>query len=195
MFKQATLNPVNPQNLADGQERRIIDYFAAHRDMKMTKGTIEKDGQQSFYVAQPVVAQPECLSCHSTREAAPQGRVERYPGDGGYGYAAGSVVATFINYVPIQKALEQVKLTAVKTAFAGVISVLVILAVVWAFISAKVTRPIIRLTEMTDEMSRGKGLEREIRFASRDEIGGLYDSFDRMRKSVVKLIRIIRQKK
>lgn len=195
VFKQATLNPVNSQNRADMREQKIIEYFAAHRGARMTKGTTEKDGRQFFYVAHPVVAQAGCLKCHDTREAAPPGRVARYPGDGGYGYKTDSVVATFINYVPIEKSLEKVKFTAMKTAFAGVLSVLVILVVVWAFISVSVTRPLVRLTEMTDQMSRGKGLEKEISYASRDEIGALYDSFERMRKSVVKLIKIIRQKR
>ena len=66
-----------------------------------------------------------------------------YPGDGGYGYAENSVVASFINYVPIQKALQDLRLTAFKTMSIGIGSVLVILMSVWVFINRVIARPVI----------------------------------------------------
>ena len=41
----------------------------------------------------------------------------------------------------------------------------------------------------------GKGLEKNLSIKSKDEIGDLYQSFDRMRKSVVKLIRMVKKAK
>ena len=57
---------------------------------------------------------------------------------------------------------------------------------------ASVTKPIVQLTRMADEVSRGKQINREIRVKSSDEIGALYKSFDRMRISVIKLVKAAR---
>ena len=195
IFKQATLDPVNKQNLADYQEREIIKLFSADRNTKIKKGVMEKNRKNFIYIAQPVVAKKGCLKCHGGKETAFTGRVKRYPGLGGYDYAENDVVATFIAYVPIQKALEDLKTTAFKTTMAGISSILLILVVVWLFLEFTVTKPIVNLTKLAANMSRGKDLKKVIKSNSKDEIGALYDSYNRMRISVIKLFEIIKKKK
>ena len=194
-FKQASTNPVNAVNKADPTEMDIIARFVEDRRLKTQKGIIQKNGASFFFVAQPVVAQKGCLTCHSSKANAPKGRRALYPGDGGYGYAENSIVASFINYVPIQEALQDLRLTAFKTMSIGIGSVLVIFVAIWIFINRVIARPIIDLTHLTNEMSRGKKLDQEIKASSRDEIGALYESFNRMRVSVVKLAKLLKQKK
>ncbi len=190
-FKQAALNPVNPDNLADKNEMPIIAELASQPDLKMKNGVVEKDGSQYFYVARPVVAKQGCLKCHGDKASAPKGRVMKYPGGGGYNYAAGSVVAAFFNYVPIEKALAEVKAVAIKSIVIAALSVFLILIVVWYFITTAITRPLINLTELAEDISRGKGLGQDITRDSKDEIGALYGSFNRLRVSVVKLTKMM----
>jgi protein-histidine pros-kinase len=194
-FKQAAANPVNAINQADSDEMAIIARFAADPRLSLQKGVIEKDGENYFYIARPVRAQKGCLTCHSSKANAPRGRQEMYPGDGGYGYTENSVVASFVNYVPIQKALLDLKTTALKTMSIGIGSVLVILVAVWVFINRAIARPVMDLTALANDMSRGKKLDQDIKIKSKDEIGALYESFNRMRVSVVKLARLLKQKK
>jgi len=194
-FKQAALNPVNAINRADDQESAVIQDFAGDRNKKIEKGIMVRNGEKYFFVARPVVAGTGCLKCHGDMATAPKGRVEKYPGPGGYGYQAGSVVAGFFNYIPIENALAKVKVVAMKSMAIGVVSILVILLMVWLFISRAVTRPIIRLTGLAEEISRGKGLATEISHKSKDEIGALYASFNRMRVSVIKLSQMLKQMK
>lgn len=194
-FKQATLDPVNIKNAADGQETEIIEYFSVNREEKEKSGAMEKNGVTYFYVAKPVVTKKGCLKCHGRRENAPKGRVLRYPGPSGYNYSLNDVVATFITYVPIQKALEGVRSMAFRTVLIGICGIFVIVIVVWLFIGNSVTKPIIRLTRMADEISRGKEINREIKASSTDEIGSLYEAFDRMRISVIKLVRALKKNK
>lgn len=193
-FKQATVNPVNPMNKADRQELEIIEGFATNPELEMKKGVLEKMGRQYFFIAKPVMVKKGCLKCHGSQDTAPEGRVSRYPGSGGYNYQAGSVAAAFINYVPIEIALAKVKSTAFKSAIAGILSVLVILVLVWFFISKVVTNPIIHLTNIADNISRGKDLKNEVKRNSKDEIGELYLAFNRLRSSVVKLIKMASRK-
>jgi HAMP domain-containing protein len=194
-FKQAATNPVNAINQADNEEMDIIARFVADRSLDRQKGIIEKNGENFFYIARPVRAKKGCLTCHSTKANAPKGRREMYPGEGGYGYSENSVVASFINYVPIQKALRDLRLTAFKTMSMGIGSVMVILLAVWVFINRAIARPVIDLTTLANDMSRGKKLDQDIRIKSKDEIGALYESFNRMRVSVVKLAKLLKQKK
>lgn len=194
-FKQATLDPVNAQNRADSQERQIISDLSQNRSIKMKKGMIEKNGHPYYYIAQPVVAKKECLRCHGRRETALPGRVQRYPGTGGYHYKPNKVVAAFITYVPLNKALENLNATSLKMVGASILSIVLIVAAVWAILEFFVTKPIGRLTTMAEHLSRGKGLDQQIVPKSNDEIGALYNAFNRMRVSVIKLIKIINQKK
>ena len=156
---------------------------------------MEKNREKYFYIAQPVVAKKGCLKCHGKPEEALGGRVKKYPGPGGYNYVANDVVATFVAYVPIQKALENLKDTALKTILAGICSILLILALVWLFLEFGVTKPIVNLTKLADNMSRGKDLDKTINSKSNDEIGALYNSYNRMRISVIKLINMVQKKK
>lgn len=54
-FKQATLDPILPENQSDPQETEIINYFSANRKTTIQKGMMNKNGQEFFYVARPVV--------------------------------------------------------------------------------------------------------------------------------------------
>ncbi len=194
-FKQAALNPVNFKNQATPEEVEMVSYLSDNRSAKLTKGLMEKNGQPYFYVAQPVVVKKGCLKCHDTPENALPARVERYPNLSGYGYKVNEVVAAFVNYVPIQKALEELKVTAMKTVGVGICSIFVILLVIWYFMNAVITKPIIHITGLADSMSRGKNLDKEVVSNQKGEIGALYNSFNRMRKSVVMLIKMNQKKK
>ncbi len=192
-FKQATLDPVNSANKADALETDIIRTFNSNPGSKITKGIVKKGGSSYFYLARPVAAKKNCLKCHGDPDLAPAGRKSRYPGPGGYNYKENSIIAAFITYVPVNKALSQVKIIALKTAVIGIISILLILAVLWFVLGRMVTKPVLKLTELANTISRGKGLHNKLEPPTDNEIGELYKSFDRMRKSVVRLIKMVKK--
>jgi HAMP domain-containing protein len=192
-FKQATVDPVNSSNKADAQEIKVINAFNLNPDLPLQKGIITRDNAQYFYLARPVVAKKSCLLCHGSPDFAPRGRKERYPGPGGYNYKENSVIATFITYVSLEEALSKLKYIAFKNAILGTIIVLFILVILWVVLDRIVTKPIRNLTSVAEEISRGKGLNQKLEVSAKDEIGDLYKSFDRMRKSVVKLMKMVRK--
>jgi protein-histidine pros-kinase len=193
-FKQATLDPILPENKSDAQETEVINYFQANRKTKIQKGMMNKNGREFFYVARPVVNKAACNRCHGRREDAPKEQLAKYPNYGGYNWRVDDVVATMITYVPIDATIARMKTTAMKTITAGLASVALLMLVTWYFMSKLVVKPLIRLTELAGDMSRGRGLDQEITGDRNDEIGALCDSFNRMRKSVVNLIKIVNQK-
>jgi len=192
-FKQATLNPVNQENMANYDEEEIIQHLAENRSLAQNQGIMEKNNQRYFYIAKPVVAQKNCLKCHGDPATAPSGRRTRYPGAGGYNYKENSVIAAFITYVPVEDALSEVRMSTLKLAGTSSAVVGFIFVAIWFLIDKMVTKPIVKLTQYADEVSRGKGLENKLAIKSEDEIGALYHSFDRLRHSVVKLMHMLKK--
>ncbi|MDJ0623566.1 MAG: DUF3365 domain-containing protein [Desulfocapsaceae bacterium] len=194
-FKQATINPILPQNKSNPQETEIINYFRSNRNVLVKKGTLSQSDKQVFYVARPVVNKKGCMKCHGRKEDAPKEQRVMYTGNGGYGWQVNDVVAALITYVPIETALDELKTIALKTIMAGFAAIAVIMLSISFFLNRIVVKPIVNLTTLTERMSRGKDLDKTIENTSNDEIGALCDSFNRMRVSVVKLIQMIKKKK
>lgn len=192
-FKQATLNPVNRENMANYDEEAIITNLESNRSLSLAQGILDKNNQRYFYIAKPVVAKKDCLKCHGDPAKAPAGRRTRYPGSGGYNYKENSVIAAFITYVPVEAALSEVRMATLKLAGTSSAVVGMIFVVIWFLIDKTVTRPIVELTQLADAVSRGQGLENKLAIQSEDEIGALYRSFDRLRQSVVKLIGMLKK--
>jgi hypothetical protein len=155
-FKHASLDPFSSQGHADPQEKELIHAFSDNRELKYKRGILEKKGARVFYVAKPIVVRKGCLRCHGSTKYAPKAVVEKYPGPNGYGWSVDQIIATFIVYVPIQKALAAVKTTAIKIALIGVLSICMLVIAIWFFMNTVVTKPVIELTELTDEMARGE---------------------------------------
>ena len=72
------------------------------------------------------------------------------------------------------------------------ITCLIVIFVAYA-LARRLSTPIRNLTVIANEISRGKGLKHQLVVPSNDEIGDLYKSFDLMRKSIVKLIRMVKK--
>jgi len=193
-FKQATLNPILPQNKSNSQETEIINYFKENRDVILKKGSLLQNDSEVFYVARPVINKKGCNKCHGLRENAPKEQLIKYTGNGGYGWKVDDVVAILITYVPISNALEELRVIAFKTIMVGLIAIAVIMVSTSYFMNKFVVKPITELTEIANDMSRGKNLNKPIESKSKDEIGALCESFNRMRVSVVKLIKMVKAK-
>jgi len=99
-FRHVSVNPRNPINRADSFEQGVIQYFSDNKDTHEAKGFIDKDNNEFFYVAKPVVAEESCMQCHSLPEAAPQEVVATYGSTAAFGWHPSQVMASLIVYVP-----------------------------------------------------------------------------------------------
>ena len=72
VIKFSSLNPRNPDNLADPEEVRLLEYFRAHPDKNRWKGTIDIDGREYLAYVNAVRFQESCLRCHGSPEQSPQ---------------------------------------------------------------------------------------------------------------------------
>jgi len=190
LFKQATLDPLWPDNKADADEAKVIEYFSDNPQSTEKQGMMEKNGDNFFYTARPIrIEKAFCLTCHGDPADAPGDQRDIYGTENGYNWSMGETVGTSIIYVSISKAMDDAKQSALKIFTVGIICLLVTIICIWIFLDRSVVAPIIRLSSSAKDISIGKNLCDSIHTESNDEIGGLANSIDRMRISVNKLLK------
>lgn len=192
-YKEATLNPTNPRNRANDWEADIVHQFRNATDRPELVGERDTPTGKSFYIARPMQIKAEaCLYCHSTVDAAPKTLVEQYGPANGFGWKLNEVVGAQIVSVP-----TDVPLARAEAAFR---TFMISLTAVFAFIFVAlnlmlwfmVIRPVTRLSRFADQVSQGDNMEApDFPVASRDEIGVLTQSFNRMKKSMVQAMKML----
>lgn len=187
-FKQATLDPLYPPNKADGDEIKLIKMFEENKGTKNTEGIMSKAGKQYYYFARPITVAEKCLRCHSTPDEAPKDQVEIYGADSGYDWRKGEIVSTSIVYVPLDKAMAAAKKSATSLFAMGAAGIVLLMGVIWFFLSSGVVTPLAKLQQKTTQISLGKELNEDVGVSSKDEIGDLAKAIDRLRISTAKLL-------
>jgi len=108
VYKEATLNPTNPLDQSDGFETEIVGRFRDDSNLKEVTGFRTLPTGNSYYVAKPLaVSSQSCLSCHSTRAAAPKDMLASYSSEGGFGWQLNEIIGAQFIYVPADEVLAQ----------------------------------------------------------------------------------------
>ena len=189
IFKQATLDPLNPSNMADSDEVRFIREFDQNSALKSSEGRISKDGTDMFYFAQPIkVSSSKCLICHGDPYDAPKDQLEIYGDTTGYNWTMNDTVAAFVVYIPTKAAIVAAKKLSLTLIMVGSGGIILILLVLWFFLDRSVVLPITQLAKRTENFSLGEDLDSPITGKSNDEIGTLAQAIERLRISLVKLL-------
>ncbi len=190
-YKEATLNPTNLRDRAVDWEADVVEEFRNHAERKELIAQRRTPDGASLFLARPITADPECLSCHSVPAAAPASMIKTYGPDHGFGWKAGEVVAAQIVSVPMSVPVSMAD-RAFRTlliSLGGVfIFTMMLLDLGLVFI---VVRPVDRLSRMAEEISKGNLDVPELPVKGSDEISQLARSFNRMYVSLVKALRII----
>ena len=195
-YKEATLNPTNPLNRATDWENDII---RAYRNGS-SKGEIltvrETPRGPLLHLARAIKIKKEtCLACHSRPENAPETMLALYNSrTNGFGWKLNEIVGAQIVTVPIAVPRE-----AANKMF---IHFMLILSAVFIFIFITlnillrriIIKPIIEMAKQANDVSMGKMTSPEFSETGKDELSTLGASFNRMRRSLHKAIRMIEEK-
>jgi HAMP domain-containing protein len=191
-YKEATLNPTNPRDRADGWEVDIVNQFRNADDLKEFIGQRETPAGPALYVARPLrITDGQCLRCHSSVQAAPKTMVTKYGPANGFGWQLNEVIGAQIVSVPLGLALQRADrsfnwfIGSLVTVFA--VTGIVLNLMIWWL----VVRPITRLSALADRVSQGEMQAPEFKTGSRDEIGVLAESFSRLRASVAQAMKML----
>lgn len=191
-YKEATLNPTNPRDRADGWEVDIVNQFRNIQALKEFVGQRDTPAGPALYVARPLrITDAQCLRCHSSVEAAPRAMVTKYGPANGFGWQMNEVVGAQIVSVPLGVALQRAD-RSFNWFIGSLVAVFVIAGVVLnGMIWWLVVRPITRLSALADRVSQGEMQAPEFKTGSRDEIGVLAESFSRLRASVAQAMKML----
>ncbi len=190
-YREATLNPTNPDDRAVDWEADVIQGFRNHASKKDMIGERDTATGRSLFFSKPIKVGESCLPCHSTPEAAPAAMVKIYGRDNGFRWKLNDIVAAQIVSVPmsIPTKLADRALWQLMLWLGGVLLLSLILLNV--ALVATVVRPVGRLSAAADEISRGNLDVPELPVKGRDEISVLADAFNRMHRSLSKAIKLL----
>ena len=191
-YKEATLNPTNPRDRAVEWEADIVQQFRNDPAQGEIRGTRDTPTGRALYLAKPLkISDPGCLPCHDTPDTAPKSMVAHYGNANGFGWKLGETVGAQIISVPMSVPLAKAD-QAFRTFMTSLVGVFllafIVLNVVLSFL---VIRPIVRMSRAADEVSTGNFDVPEFSVGSRDEIGVLATSFNRLRRSLEKAMKLL----
>jgi len=193
-YKEAVFNPTNPRDKATPAEERIIRQFISDPSLDKLVGSQEIDGVKSLYISYPIrITDPRCLACHSKPKNAPAAMRAIYGDEGGFGWQLNEVVGTQMVVVPYTLPAQLAR----KTFFSFILSMaaifMVLFLVINIIIRKLVLKPVAQITRMADETSKGNLRNPEIKVTGNDEIADMLRAFNRMRRSIIKIVQMMKK--
>ncbi len=193
-YREATLNPTNLADRADDWEAEVVRYFRDNAEVKELIGERDTAVGRTLYLARPIrIADEACLECHSSVAAAPQSMLDKYGTANGFGWQLKDVVGAQIVSVPYAVPVQRAN-----AALSGFVRILVALFVFLFVVgnilmTTLVVRPVVKLSTIADQVSKGNMEAPEFPAKGGDEIAALGLSFNRLRISLRKALAALRE--
>jgi protein-histidine pros-kinase len=193
-YREATLNPTNLADRADDWEAEVVRHFRDNPAVKELIGERETAVGRTLYLARPIrIADEACLECHSSVAVAPQSMLETYGTANGFGWHLKDVVGAQIVSVPYAVPVQRAN-AALSSFVRVLVGLFVFLFVVGNILMATlVVRPVVKLSTIADQVSKGNMDAPEFPVKGGDEIAALGVSFNRLRISLRKAIFALRE--
>ena len=184
LYRQPTLNPLNPIDQADEFDRQIIQTFQADRSLKEITGYRVLNNQEKFYIAKPIQVEASCLKCHLSPETAPAKLVQKYGRKNGYGWNVGDIISTLMIEVPTQDLrANQAQLTrTVLVTFACL--AIILTGLIYIFFDRLVNQRLQKMIQVMGQVTASSNLKARLPARSNDELGLLARTFNRMANSL-----------
>lgn len=191
-YKEAALNPTNPRDKATGWETDIIQQFRNFPEQTEVIGERSTPTGDSMFIARPIQINNEaCLACHSTPDKAPPAMVKMYGDSNGFGWKHEETIGAQIVSVPMSVPLAHAD-SAFRTFFGFLMAVFAaIILALNVTLHYAVVKPITEMAKVADEISTGNMLSKEFEAKGKDEVSVLAKSFNRMRRSLERAMKML----
>lgn len=189
-YKEAALNPTNPEDRASDWETDIIDELRDHPEEKQTVGVRETPSGPSLYLARPIQATQECMECHSQPSTAPRPLIAVYGSANGFGWKKNEIVGAQVVSVPMSVPIEIANHAYHRLLLFLVLTMLLVILALDTSVYWFVIRPLRIVSETADRVSRGEKDVPPVEIKGRDEIATVAASFNRMQVSLAKALRM-----
>ena len=191
-YKDAALNPTNPDDLAEPWEAELINDLRADPSLDRVSTIIGEGADRFFTIAVPMQITSEgCLICHSTPDVAPAAMVDLYGPVNGFGWQLNEIIGAQIISAPMSLVDERARQTVIVLVLGLSGAFLLVLIVTNLLLSRIVLRPVSRMSDMAEKVSLGDFSLDEYVKPGRDEISSLSVSFNRMRRSLESAMKLL----
>ena len=191
-YKEAALNPTNPRDRAVDWESDVVNAFRNTADLPEITGERDTAAGRMLYIARPIqIKDPACLACHSVPSAAPASMIKLYGESNGFGWKHMEVIGAQGVSVPMDLPIRNAN-NAFKLFMGSLGAIFVVTFLVLnVMLSVMIIRPIRNMSAAADKISTGDFDVPEFSKSGKDEIGKLGTSFNRMRRSLQKALKLI----
>jgi len=191
-YKEAALNPTNPEHKAASWEEDIIQYFRNYQDVQEYSGVRSTPTGQYLFLGRPFkITKPGCLSCHSTAEAAPAAMVKKYGAHNGFGWQLNEIIGAQIVNVPM--AIPIARANATFNVFMLILGG--VFAAIWLvlniFLHLIIIKRINRIAAKAEDISKGNMNVDEFDQSGKDELSSLGHSFNLMYRSLSSAVKLL----
>ncbi len=192
-YREAMLNPMNPRDRATEWEEEVIGQL---RDRPSAGGEFvgerETAAGPALYIARPIIASDRtCLECHGEASQAPKTVLEAYGPDNGFNWKLNEVLGAQIVSIPMSAPRARAHKILVNFMLAILVVFVLVFIALDVMVRVLVTRRLIALSRSADEVSMGKLDGEAIDTRGQDELSGLAQSFERMRSSLAKALKML----
>ncbi|MBW2480031.1 MAG: DUF3365 domain-containing protein [Deltaproteobacteria bacterium] len=164
-FRLAGLNPLNPENEPDSFEREALNLFRT-KGIKETFRLERSQGKQYFQYMVPLYMEQKCLKCHNRKMDA-----------------LNSIGGGLSVFLPVDEMLSTTRRNHLKLAVAGTTLIFITIFSLFFLTRRFVIKPLKKLEDMTDEISRGN-LDARVQIKTGDELEKLGQHFNGMAQSL-----------
>lgn len=190
-LREAALNPTNPEDRATEWEVDLINDFRNNPADKEKVGNRDTPIGPVLYVAAPIVAESGCLACHSEAATAPRGLIQHYGSDHGFGWKHNEVIGAQIVSVPMSVPIAMAR-TGFRNLLIGLSTVfLLTILLIDVAMYMIVIRPLRRVSQSADSISKREVKLPPLEVKGRDEIADVTASFNRMHTSLRKALEML----
>jgi protein-histidine pros-kinase len=191
-YKETALNPTNPEDRATDWETDLINELRDTGEKNKSGVRLTASGP-SLYIAHPIWARQECLSCHGNPSSAPKTMLDKYSSANGFGWTLGEVVGAQIVSVPMSVPVDQAKRAWLQLLLFLVSMMILAILALDAAVYWFVIRPLKLVSDTADRVSRGEKDVTPVRVRSKDEIATVASSFNRMQVSLAKALKMVEE--
>jgi protein-histidine pros-kinase len=190
-LRETVLNPMNLADRPADWEADIINYFRNHPKETSRTGQRATATGDALYVALPIVSDEGCLICHLEPDQAPKGLIKHYGRSNGFGWKANEIVGALIISVPMSVPIKIANdgFRNLLTGLGGILLATIILIDVALFFI--VIRPLRKVREAADRISKGEVDLPQLDVKGKDEIAEVTESFNRMHTSLIKAFEML----
>lgn len=187
-------NPTNPADKPSDWQAEIIRQFKQQPELKELITERDTPTGRILSISRPVIiTNPACLQCHSTPAAAPATMVDLYGSTNGFGWKLNEVLGAQIVSVPMSVPYSEARRTFTRLMVGLGVVFAVVLALLNLMLHFVIIKPVRVISAQAVSMSMGNMDAPDLEVRSRDEIGALAESFNRMRRSLASAMKILDQ--